>query len=165
MWWVAALAAALVLNRPDWLAERNYTMAEAIARIGPDWTNLVPVVASEFERDAQADAHEAAERDRQRKIDEIGKCSGADSEPDFIAHLVTYGDSPGYRDVSFTVDLEPIGNASKRTRVNLRFNPVDGRAVAEHIAGVHRFAWNRSGGRPLDAKPDEMPPRGWLGDA
>ena len=31
-----ALAAALVLNRPDWLAAKNYTIAEAIDRIGPE---------------------------------------------------------------------------------------------------------------------------------
>jgi hypothetical protein len=30
-----ALAAALVLNRPDWIASMNYTLAEALERIGP----------------------------------------------------------------------------------------------------------------------------------
>lgn len=36
------LAAALVLNRADWLAEMNYTIAEALDRIGPEWARLVP---------------------------------------------------------------------------------------------------------------------------
>lgn len=37
-----ALAAALVLNRPDWLARMNYTLAEAIERVGADWLALIP---------------------------------------------------------------------------------------------------------------------------
>lgn len=35
------LAAALVLNRADWLAEMGYTMAEAVDRIGPEWSALL----------------------------------------------------------------------------------------------------------------------------
>jgi hypothetical protein len=35
------LAAALVLNRADWLAEMGYTMPEAIDRIGPEWSALL----------------------------------------------------------------------------------------------------------------------------
>jgi hypothetical protein len=31
------LAAAVVLNRFDWLQEMNYTIPEAIDRIGPEW--------------------------------------------------------------------------------------------------------------------------------
>jgi hypothetical protein len=37
-----AIVAALVLNRPGWLLEMNYTIAEAIERIGPEWARLVP---------------------------------------------------------------------------------------------------------------------------
>jgi len=37
------LASALVLNRMDWLAEMEYTVAEAIDRIGPEWRVLIPV--------------------------------------------------------------------------------------------------------------------------
>ena len=43
-----ALAAALVLNRPDWLASMNYTIAEAIERIGPEWIRLIPAAAKQF---------------------------------------------------------------------------------------------------------------------
>lgn len=39
------LAAALVLNRPDWLAKMDYTIAEAIGRIGPQWAALIPDAA------------------------------------------------------------------------------------------------------------------------
>lgn len=50
------LAAALVLNRADWLAEMEYTMAEAIERLGPQWVARIPeasrqlVYESEVER-------------------------------------------------------------------------------------------------------------------
>lgn len=33
------LAAAMVLNRADWLAEMSYTLPEAIDRLGPDWVS------------------------------------------------------------------------------------------------------------------------------
>ncbi len=39
------IAVALVLNRSDWLALIDYTLAEAIDRTGPEWLALVPVVA------------------------------------------------------------------------------------------------------------------------
>lgn len=38
------LAAALVLNRQDWLYEMNYTIAEAIDRVGTDWVAVIPLV-------------------------------------------------------------------------------------------------------------------------
>lgn len=39
------LAAALTLNRADLLAEVNYTMAEAIDRVGRDWLARIPEAA------------------------------------------------------------------------------------------------------------------------
>lgn len=45
------VAAALVLNRPDWLAQMGYTLAEAIDRVGPDWLALIPAVARELADD------------------------------------------------------------------------------------------------------------------
>jgi hypothetical protein len=39
------LTAALVLNRADWLAQMDYTMAEAIDRVGPEWLGLIPEAA------------------------------------------------------------------------------------------------------------------------
>lgn len=38
------VAVALVLNRADWLASMNYTLAEAIDRAGPEWVALMPSV-------------------------------------------------------------------------------------------------------------------------
>lgn len=39
------VATALVLNRPDWLREIDYTLLEAAVRLGPDCLALLPQVA------------------------------------------------------------------------------------------------------------------------
>lgn len=41
------LAAAIALNRPDWLQEMGYTITEAMKRIGADWMAEV-LAASEI---------------------------------------------------------------------------------------------------------------------
>lgn len=43
------VAVALVLNRADWLAKMNYTIAEAIERTGAEWVALIPKVAKALE--------------------------------------------------------------------------------------------------------------------
>ncbi|RWJ74643.1 MAG: hypothetical protein EOR35_31295 [Mesorhizobium sp.] len=53
------LAAALVLNRPDWLAEMNYTLAEAIERVGLVWLTLIPRAARELEYEDERAAGKA----------------------------------------------------------------------------------------------------------
>ena len=42
------VAVALVLNRSDWLAEIDYTIAEAIERSGSDWIALIPQAARQL---------------------------------------------------------------------------------------------------------------------
>lgn len=39
------LISAIVLNRPEWLDTMNYTIAEAIDHIGPQWLALIPKAA------------------------------------------------------------------------------------------------------------------------
>jgi len=39
------VAVALALNRADWLAEIQYTIAEAIERSGQEWVSIIPHVA------------------------------------------------------------------------------------------------------------------------
>ena len=47
------VAVALVLNRADWLAEFDYTIAEAIERSRQDWVAVIPQIARELaEEDA-----------------------------------------------------------------------------------------------------------------
>ncbi|MFT0850605.1 hypothetical protein VRY85_07465 [Achromobacter sp. F4_2707] len=43
-----ALTAALVLNRCDWLHERGYSIAEALDRIGPEWTARLREIERQF---------------------------------------------------------------------------------------------------------------------
>ena len=56
------LAAALVLNRPDWLARMNYTLAEAIERVGADWLALIPQAARQIAEEAECAAQQAEKR-------------------------------------------------------------------------------------------------------
>ena len=42
------VAVALVLNRADWLAEMDYTIAVAIERSGSDWVAIIPQVARQL---------------------------------------------------------------------------------------------------------------------
>ena len=140
------LAVALILDRPDWL-------------------RLIPAVARQFRREQDKAAYVAAEQARQAKLAQFIAQRAEDDELDFSATLVTYGDAPGYRDVQFTFDLEAISEEPKPTvRACIRIRPEDGESIVRHVTGVHRSAWNRSGGRPLDAKPDEQRPR-WIDNA
>lgn len=50
------LAAALILNRADWLASMNYTVAQAIGRVGPEWAALIPTATSLLEAEGELDA-------------------------------------------------------------------------------------------------------------
>lgn len=62
------LAAALVLNRHDWLAEEQYTLVEAIDRIGPDWASLLSRAVAQLKEDhrARLAADEPTLREEQR---------------------------------------------------------------------------------------------------
>ncbi|TCK73457.1 hypothetical protein [Acidipila rosea] len=42
------VAVALVLNRADWLAETDYSIAEAIERSGSKWVAIIPRVARQL---------------------------------------------------------------------------------------------------------------------
>lgn len=149
------LAAALVLNRFDWLSSMNYTIAEAIERVGTEWMSLIPLAAKAV---AQADA-------TLRQIDEAAKAESVisgindgDDTVDLEASLVTYGDSPGYRNVLLKFDVRRYGSATTH-RLSLRIGPKDSESIMNHIAEVHRFAWRRN--LPLDHQPGEQRPR-WI---
>ncbi len=48
------VAVALVLNRADWLAEYDYTIAEAIERAGQEWVAMIPQVARQLANEEDA---------------------------------------------------------------------------------------------------------------
>lgn len=47
------LAVALVLNRFDWLQAMDYTIAEAIERVGQEWVGMIPTVAKVLHDEAE----------------------------------------------------------------------------------------------------------------
>lgn len=47
------LAAALVLNRADWLVKMDYTMAQAIERVGAAWLARIPEAARVMVHEAE----------------------------------------------------------------------------------------------------------------
>jgi hypothetical protein len=46
------VAVALVLSRADWLAEIDYSIAEAMERTGPEWVAIIPQVARQLADEA-----------------------------------------------------------------------------------------------------------------
>ncbi len=152
-----SLMAALVLNRPDWLANMNYTIAEAIDRVGADWAALIPqaarMVADEQARNADA---EKAARDALALV--AARREPGSDEIDCNATLVTTGSAPGYRDATFVFNLTPIGS-QRGFCVSMRVRPEDGGPIVAHLREVHALAWHRE--VPLDARPGETRPR-WI---
>jgi hypothetical protein len=119
-----ALAAALVLNRPDWLMAMKYTIAEAIGRIGPEWAALIPAAANEFKQETNAAEYEDAMKEQRARLAQFSRSREAeDAVLEFAGKLVTAGSAPGYRDVYLTFDLEPTGvepTSTTRARISLR---------------------------------------------
>lgn len=149
------LAVALILNRSDWLADMDYTIADAMNRVGPDWVSLIPAAARVLER-TNVVLHEAAQAAREEAV--VASYASDRGVVDVATELVTCGDAPGYRDVSLTFDIQRHGAAAKH-RMCLRLSPKDSATVAQHIREVHRRAWD--GSDPIDVQPGERRPR-WI---
>lgn len=86
-------------------------------------------------------------------------------EDDVSARLVSYGDAPGYRDATLTLDCEVIGDdrcavGTVRLRVHLQHPSTAD--IVQHLQHVHAFAWRDWPRRaPLDAREGERRPA-WL---
>ncbi len=157
-----ALAAALVLNRPDWLAERGYTILQAMERIGPEWRDGLQAAERAVSEDGRATAivQDGLARAAARPTQAIG-----DSDPpttlDFRATLLTCGSSPRYRDASLVFELQEIGAHAPAFRADIRIRPDDAEGIVHHLIDVHRFAWRDPERGPLDRKLGEQRPR-WI---
>lgn len=153
-----ALAVALVLNRSDWLAKMDYTIAEALNRIDDDWIAIIPQVARSIDAAnvVMARANVAA-----RVEVAFSDLMAGTGEIDLEAKLVTYRNAPGYRDMTFTFDLRRHVSASTQ-RVRLQVSAEDCATMVENILDVHRFAWSEDG--PIDKLEAERRPR-WIGAA
>lgn len=156
------LMAALVLNRFDWLAQWDYTIAEAIDRVGAEWAALIPRIARLVD---EAQARDAAARKIAEQALALAKAKAGPSsvrdgiDCDCTATLVTTGSAPGYRDASFIFDLDPIGSTTGSFRAYMRIRPDDAETIVRHLHEVHQLAWRK--GAPLDQKPGETRPR-WI---
>lgn len=61
-------------------------------------------------------------------------------EDDVRGKLVTYGDAPGDRDVTLTLDCEVVGDHRRAVgpvRPDVRLGPGDGVRVMQHVQRVH----------------------------
>lgn len=150
-----ALAAALVLNRTDWLAAMDYTIPEALSKIDQDWVFLIPQAARLFKaseayiNDAKVSAKE------QMKLAKLGS---GENTIDVIGSLVTWSNAPGYRDIRLTFDVQRHG-APEKTRLGISINPEDGEKIVSQILDVHRWAWRN--GKPIDQREGELRPS-WI---
>lgn len=75
----------------------------------------------------------------------------------FTATLDSYGNAPGYRDVTVSIRLA----ATSHAKVELALSSADTEALMLHIAHVHALAWRKSEQGPLDMKAGEKRPA-WL---
>ena len=151
------LAAALVLNRPDWLARMNYTLAEAIERLGTKWLALIPQASKQMADEAEFVAQQA----ETERADAILERPTPDREPDFSVSYVSCWQSPGFRNVAFIFDMTADGS-SQTQRVRIRIRPEDAESIVGDLTQAHRAAWREPRGCPLDAEPGEQKPD-WIG--
>lgn len=151
------LAAALVLNRPDWLARMDYTLAEAIERLGVDWLALIPQASKQLADEAEF----AAQQAEAERADAILERPIPDQEPDFSASYVSCWQSPGYRNVAFVFDMTADGS-SRTHRVRVRIRPEDAESIVGDLTQAHRAAWREPHACPLDIEPGEQRPD-WIG--
>lgn len=163
-----ALAAALVLNRPDWLAAMNYSIGEALNRIDDNTPALIPVAEKQWHDEVAANAHVQAIAAHANQVASLlgspNDCE-TDSDPVYLdAHLVTVGSSPGYRtpNLQFSVRVIDSTRSDKRHSINITLRPQDGEDIVRHILNVHRFTW-QPGSRPIDAAEGEQRPL-WIDD-
>ena len=73
------------------------------------------------------------------------------------AELITYGNAPGYRDASITVE---IFDRCEHRRLELVLSAEATESLCREFLRNHSLAWH--GHRPLDAKPHEQKRPGWV---
>lgn len=82
---------------------------------------------------------------------------------EYHAKYDSYGNAPGYRDMSLFFKVEIDGALSER--IEFRLSAGDIAAIGRDNVDMQRFVWFRSDDRkPIDAKPGEQPPRWITGD-
>lgn len=145
------LGAALALNRSDWLQEMEYSIPEALGRVGPEWAAQLPAVARLIELEQEEARDTAANAAKAKTFDDLP--DGVDLQATFV----TYSYAPGYRDLTLCVDVQLGGS---RKRLDLRFGRRDSEHIGHAVLETHRLAW-RPGRTPIDSVPGETRPT-WI---
>lgn len=159
-----AMASALTLDDHQWLATHQVSIADALARIGPEWAAQIPAAAQRVRKflGEFSDSRREAERESvSRSLFALPDEHGPRVE--LLAELITHGCAPGYREFHATFRLQPLlGKQSNRPEIEatLRITAADGAVIARELIDIHRLAW-REGKRPIDAEPDEKRPK-WI---
>lgn len=73
------------------------------------------------------------------------------------AKLITYGNAPGYRDASITVEVIDGG---KRRQLELALSAEATESLCREWLRNHALAWHEH--RPLDAQPNEQRRPTWV---
>lgn len=127
-----ALAAALVLDRADWIDRLGFTLAQAIARIEPDWLALLPVAAQLLEQDLN---YRAAPPSQEPQAASPGEPVHLD------ARLLSCGYASGCSETLLTFDLWPHGAAPDLPlRIRIHVQPGDSERIMSHMSGAQPVA-------------------------
>lgn len=157
------LAAAIVLNRSDWLGELGFSIPEALTRLGEDWVSAIPRVALAVTEELAKQAQAAGIASNAMKVAAAFTSSDENapsrSDPvDFDAMLITYGHAPGYRDIDLFLELRRRDTPAT-LNARIRLMPADSVEIMRHIIEVNESAWRN--GEPIDATEGELRPQ-WL---
>ncbi|MGA4422858.1 DUF7673 family protein [Ralstonia nicotianae] len=80
----------------------------------------------------------------------------------FPASYRSYGNAPGYRDVTLLLTIDD--GVTRAAPVELTLSAQDSADLACDLLAIHRFVWRDAGRGPLDRRPREQRPD-WLGPA
>ena len=77
----------------------------------------------------------------------------------FAASYRSYGNAPGYRDVTLFLKIDD--GVARAAPVELVLSAQDSAELASDLLDIHRFVWRTAGSGPLDRRPGERRPP-WL---
>lgn len=156
-----ALSVSLVLNRPDWLRAMGYTLAEAIDRIDESTVPMIRRAERKWLEECSEAKYRKMQEEKTEVEAEVFTAVSPDIQLELQGELVTYGNSPGYRNVDLVFDVRPLdGEDDKRRRLSVRVRPEDAESIVKELLYVHRHAWITGHG-PLDRVEGETKPA-WI---
>jgi hypothetical protein len=83
-----------------------------------------------------------------------------DEPPRIQAKVITYGNAPGYRDFSVTIEITDPWNGGRTRQIELALSADDSTSICRAMLRTQSLAWHRD--RPLDALPHEQKRPTWI---